>query len=186
MAPDRGSLIHSKMISEEWIQVAEKVPGSRPAKPHRSRNVKDDRGKAPGPVAGSGKDDKVKVDRDARPAEDLREPEAAYAAVSERGPTATGGDKLGDDIDQLYDRIAALAQEPGISGSDPRLAAAWARLRQLQNEEARRFRLAFEASLAMPLDAGAQVLSAMSALRRELEDSAAPDPAARRSDPSTP
>jgi LmbE family N-acetylglucosaminyl deacetylase len=89
--------------------------------------------------------------------------------------------ELGDEIGKCYDEVAALAatqasrtQAPA-SGLEERMAAAWEKLRALQREEARRFRRAFEASLAMPLDAGAQIVERAQALRSEIEDLASED-----------
>ena len=84
-----------------------------------------------------------------------------------------------DEIGRLYDEIARLSE---MAASKPavreQLRAAWRRLRELQTQEALAFRRAFEASLAMPLDAGKQILAEAKALRRQLEDLTSADPTA--------
>ncbi|HEX9732309.1 MAG TPA: hypothetical protein VGG06_10020 [Thermoanaerobaculia bacterium] len=92
-----------------------------------------------------------------------------------------------DEIGRLYDEIADLALRSGSAtdaGLDKRIEALWARLRQLQAEEAERYHEAFVASLAMPIDAGAKILAEARALRRELENTPTADPATRKSDHS--
>ena len=97
--------------------------------------------------------------------------------ISSQERSALGGTDASppvDEIGRLYDRIAALASG---ESSDPKLASdvepLWTRLRQLQVEEADRFEEAFEASLNMPIDAGARILEEVRALREELENSTA-------------
>ena len=90
-----------------------------------------------------------------------------------------------DEIGRLYDEIADLANETSPDAAvEKRIEALWARLRRLQAEEAQRFHEAFEASLAMPIDAGARILAEARALRRELENTTSPDASTRKSDPS--
>ncbi len=97
----------------------------------------------------------------------LADPGASSAAASAE-----------DEIGRLYDEIARLseaaASKPAIQ---EQLRAAWHRLRELQSQEAVAFRRTFEASLAMPVDAGRQILAEARALRRQLEDLTSADPA---------
>lgn len=85
-----------------------------------------------------------------------------------------------DEIGRLYDEIADLASE--TSPDEKRIETLWARLRRLQSEEADRFHEYFEASLAMPIDAGAQILAEAKALRSQLENSTSSDTTTRKSD----
>jgi len=89
-----------------------------------------------------------------------------------------------EEVDRLYDEIQALIQKEAADGQ-PRaedIEGLYSRLRELQAIEARDFRARFEASLAMPIDAGAQILDRLRALREELEDLAASDLAADEAD----
>jgi RNA polymerase sigma factor (sigma-70 family) len=85
-----------------------------------------------------------------------------------------------EQIDDLYDKLIALAQQqPTEDGAlpDEEVERCYDRLLELQTVEAERFREQFEASLAMPIDAGAQVLARIRALKEELEDLASSDAA---------
>lgn len=83
-----------------------------------------------------------------------------------------------DEIGRLYNEIARLSE---VSASKPaireQLRAVWRRLRELQSQEALAFRHAFEESVTAPLDAGRRLLSEARALRHQLEDLTAADPA---------
>lgn len=92
--------------------------------------------------------------------DELAGDEAAPAELA-----ATADDRIG----QLYDEIAQLT-ELEADPSSPSLRKAWAELRRLQREEARRDREAFEASLAMPIDAGKRILERARASRERFED----------------
>ncbi len=82
------------------------------------------------------------------------------------------GFTIDDRIGQLYDEIGRLTELEDHSSS-PAFRKAWAELRRLQHEEARRDREAFEASLAMPVDAGRRILERARASRERFEDLAA-------------
>src|SRR5215213_1808026 len=85
---------------------------------------------------------------------------------------------IDEQIEHLYDKLIALAQQqPAENGvpSDEEIERCYDRLLKLQTAAAERFRKQFEASLAMPIDAGANVLSRVRALKGELEDLAASD-----------
>jgi hypothetical protein len=88
-------------------------------------------------------------------------------------------------IEHLYDRLIALAQQqPAEDGTlpDEEIERCYDKLLELQTAEAERFREQFEASLAMPIDAGAKVLARIRGLKDELEDLASSDPAAPAAD----
>ena len=92
---------------------------------------------------------------------------------------------IDEQIEHLYDKLIALAQQqPAEDGSlpDEEVERCYNRLLELQTAEAERFREQFEASLAMPIDAGAQVLGRIRALREELEDLASSDAATQETD----
>jgi hypothetical protein len=113
---------------------------------------------------------------------------ALESALGSHGPAGppprTDEASLEDEIERLYDEILALVHEQTADGQprDEEIERAYARLRELQAAEAREFRARFEASLAMPIDAGKQILERARALRAELEDLASADPAAREAD----
>jgi hypothetical protein len=89
------------------------------------------------------------------------------------------------DIERLYERIVALAeQQPSTcdAARDEEIERCYVQLRLLQSAEAQAFRADFEASLAMPIDAGKEILERLRTLRKELEDPASPDTAAGDSD----
>lgn len=89
------------------------------------------------------------------------------------------------EIERLYDHIIALTREQPLadtSARDAEIERSYAKLLELQTKEAERFRLRFEESLDMPIDAGEKILSRLRALREELEDSASQDPAAENAD----
>ncbi len=78
-----------------------------------------------------------------------------------------------DEMDALYDELAVLTADENAEsdvGLQERIDATWSRLRELQEKEAQRFQEEFEASLSMPLDAGARILAKARALRKEIED----------------
>lgn len=87
-------------------------------------------------------------------------------------------------IDRLYDQIIAWTQEPSADGRRGDIDQAWLQLRKLQEAEAVQFRERFEATLAMPLDAGSTLRARARSLRSELEALAAAHPASRRPDPA--
>ncbi|MCP4663028.1 MAG: hypothetical protein GY856_47155 [bacterium] len=117
------------------------------------------------------------VPQEARKYEPLKVRVTIVSAVEAEAPSLPSDPE--DEIGRLYDEIAALAARCNGSGTDAELEAsleaAWTRLRELQAKEAERFRHDFEASLAMPLDAGARILDEARALRRELEDPSSTD-----------
>lgn len=85
-----------------------------------------------------------------------------------------------EQIEHLYDKLIALAQKrPAEDGAlpDEEVERCYDRLLELQTAEAKRFREQFEASLAMPVDAGAQALAHLRALKEELEDLTSSDAA---------
>lgn len=84
-----------------------------------------------------------------------------------------------DQIEHLYDEIIALTDREDLTSSerDNQIKRAYARLHELQTAEAAIFRERFEASLDMPIDAGARILARTRTLRGELEDLTASDPA---------
>jgi hypothetical protein len=96
-----------------------------------------------------------------------------------------GQGSIEEQIDVLYDEIIALT-ETGQAGEEKHreqeIERAYARLRELQEAEAREFRERFEASLEVPIDAGDQILGRARALRKELEDLATSNPAASQGD----
>ncbi len=112
-----------------------------------------------------------------------REERLQLAALILNGLARSGGSSAAasaeDEIGRLYDEIARLSE---MAASKPtvqeQLRAAWRRLRELQSQEALAFRSAFEARLAVPVDAGKQILDEARALRRRLEDLTSADPAA--------
>ncbi len=82
-----------------------------------------------------------------------------------------------DEMDALYDKSAVLTADENAEsdvGLQERIDATWSRLRELQEKEAQRFQEEFEASLSMPLDAGARILAKARALRKEREDLTSP------------
>lgn len=85
------------------------------------------------------------------------------------------GIEASDEISTLYETIARRAEalDPAAATGDPELSRAWAKLRRLQAEEADRYQEAFEASLAMPIDAGKALLERARALRRRFENPSA-------------
>jgi hypothetical protein len=87
-------------------------------------------------------------------------------------------------IDRLYDQIIAWTQEPSAAERGGEIEKAWLQLRKLQEAEAVQFRERFEASLAMPMDAGSNLRARARSLRSELEDLATAHPASRRPDPT--
>lgn len=88
-----------------------------------------------------------------------------------------------EEIERLYDKIIALSSHEGESAAcNEEIESAYARLLELQTAEAELFREWFESSLAMPIDAGKQILARASALREKLEDLASSDPAASDTD----
>ncbi len=85
---------------------------------------------------------------------------------------------IDEQIEHLYDKLIALAQQqPAEDGLPPdeEIERYYDRLLELQTAAAERFRKQFEASLAMPIDAGANVLARIRALKGELEDLASSD-----------
>lgn len=98
--------------------------------------------------------------------------------LGRRGPEAHL--EAEEQIEDLYDKLIALAQQPAANQSllDDEIERSYARLRELQTAEARRFREQFETSLAMPIDAGAEILTRIRALKEELEDLASANAAA--------
>ncbi len=93
---------------------------------------------------------------------------------------------LGTEIEALYERIDTLVQKRQAGGDGERrieieseITAAFDQLRKLQKIEATRFREEFEAGLAMPVDAGEQILGRTRALREKLEGLTAAHFAAR-------
>jgi hypothetical protein len=88
-------------------------------------------------------------------------------------------DDLDAEIETLYRRIDTLTQARK-AGGDPEtegeIASAFAQLKELQKAEAARFREEFEARLAMPVDAGATILSRARSLRKRLERLTTRDP----------
>jgi hypothetical protein len=89
-----------------------------------------------------------------------------------------------DEIERLYDEIIALVHDQIVDGQsrDDDIERSYSRLRELQATAAREFRTQFEASLAMPIDAGKRILDRAHALREELENLAARDAATRQAD----
>ncbi len=92
----------------------------------------------------------------------------------------------GDEISQLYAEVARIAVAGADSDSvedgvalQAQLQNHWSRLRQLQEAEAEELYRLFEASLEMPIDAGAQLLHQVRSLKIALEDSAASDAPSR-------
>lgn len=91
-------------------------------------------------------------------------------------------DDLDAEIETLYRRIDTLTQASRSGGdaeTESEIAKALAQLRKLQKAEAARFRKEFEARLAMPVDAGAKILSRARSLRKRLESLTARNPASR-------
>ena len=78
------------------------------------------------------------------------------------------------EITTLYEAIARRTAilDPSKAAEDPELSATWASLRELQLQEAARYQDAFEASLAMPLDAGKTILERARTQRKRFENSA--------------
>lgn len=103
------------------------------------------------------------------------------AEVPEAGSPLVAPLDIDEEIERLYDEIIAMSQAEGAS-EDPTardgIEQAYTRLRKLQEVSAERFRVAFEASLRVHLDAGQKVLARSRALRAKLENLAASDPAA--------
>lgn len=108
-----------------------------------------------------------------------------------RSPREVGGDRLQegpagreDEIGRLYDEVLVLAHEQAADGRrrDQEIERSYARLRELQAAEAQEFRARYEASLAMPIDAGRSILARVRALKEELEGLTAADPDARKPD----
>lgn len=80
---------------------------------------------------------------------------------------------IDEQIEHLYDKLIVLAQQQPVEDGAPpdeEIERYYARLLELQAAAAERFREQFEASLAMPIDAGAQVLTRIRTLKEELED----------------
>lgn len=88
------------------------------------------------------------------------------------------------EIERLYDAIIALTRESLMAdpSRDEAIERSYAKLLELQRSEAERFRQHFEESLAMPVDAGENILSRVRLLREELENSPPADPAAEQAD----
>jgi hypothetical protein len=105
-----------------------------------------------------------------------------YASGSLRSPAEICSPE--DEIERLYDEIIVLTGErtEGGRADEGKIERCYARLRELQTAAARDFRAQFEASLAMPIDAGREILARARALREELEDLAARDAAPRHTD----
>lgn len=120
--------------------------------------------------------DVVQLGRPARKAFSTR-PSVNEKAVSLK-PQVAAPPMIEEEIERLYDKIIALSKnaEPG-SALDTEIDRAYARLLELQTAEAQKFREHFEASLDMPINAGAQILARARALREELEDLTASDTA---------
>jgi hypothetical protein len=77
------------------------------------------------------------------------------------------------EMDVLYNELAVLTADANAASDrelKERIDARWSRLRELQEKEAQRAQEEFEASLSMPLDAGAKILAKARALRKELDD----------------
>jgi serine/threonine protein kinase len=111
----------------------------------------------------------------------------AIAAGTGLEAGALGGEPadLEAQIEHLYDEIIRLArEEPAADGlrRDEEIERAYSRLLELQEAEGERFRRLFEASLAMPIDAGDKILARIRSLRDELEGIASPDPATEDAD----
>lgn len=114
---------------------------------------------------------------------------AIEAVVVPEEPGMTERPDVNPTIERLYDRIISLAEQQPSSedaAHDEELARCYVQLGLLQAAEARAFRADFEASLAMPVDAGKEIIARAKALRRELEDLASPDTAAGNADGAPP
>lgn len=97
--------------------------------------------------------------------------------LEEGNPEEVG---LTDEIGLLYDELARLSSS-AVTSKDPsleqRIDVTWHRLRRLQRLEADRYEAAFKASLSLPIGAGSRLMAEAKALRDELEDTPASDPA---------
>jgi len=111
-----------------------------------------------------------------------------HAIESAIDPHGLGGysSQTEDKIERLYDEIIALVHAQGVNGQphDEEIKRLYLSLRELQTKAAQEFRMRFDASLAMPIDAGEHILERTRALREELEDLAASDAAPREADPT--
>jgi hypothetical protein len=115
----------------------------------------------------------------------VRDLESALDHHAHGGSSSQAGAASRDEeIERLYDEIAALVQERTVDGGprEEEIARSYARLRELQMAEAKEFRARFEAGLTMPIDAGEKLLKRARAVREALEDPASSDPAAREAD----
>jgi hypothetical protein len=102
--------------------------------------------------------------------------------LGRRGPEAHL--EVEEEIEDLYDKLIVLAQQPAANQAllDDEIERSYTRLRELQTAEAKRFREQFETNLAMPIDAGEEILTRIRALKEELEDLASANAAASEAD----
>ncbi len=105
---------------------------------------------------------------------EVSEPAAMSLLPPRRVPSPISRD---EEITELYEEFADLRKREGkLATADPDLErevrTAFARLRELQLEEAREFRAAAEARLLMPISAGQDVLAKVNRLLEGDEDSA--------------
>jgi protein kinase-like protein/putative zinc finger protein len=128
---------------------------------------------------------KEPADRPLSAAEVVKAIEAALGHRSaQSAPLGSEDLDLEGQIESLYDKLIDLAQQqPADHGAlEKEIERHYDRLLELQAAEAERFREQFEAGLTMPIDAGAEILDRIRALKEELEDLAPADTAAQEAD----
>lgn len=114
-------------------------------------------------------------------AQELERMVEARMPTDARGPVESN---LELEIERLYDRIILFSEDSEADSAtrEAEIERAHARLLELQAAEAEDFRMRFEASLDMPIDAGDRILTRAERLREELESLAAGDAASDSSD----